>query len=93
MERGDDAGDGKPFVLEPLRFTLRDVILLCQRAGLTYDEAAEGRPAFEVRVLLMEQVAILESRRRDREEHDEEDAPLNPPDTPAPSWVDDLPTD
>lgn len=90
MERGDDAGDGKPF-LGPLRFTLRDVILLCHRCGLTYDEAAEGRPAFEVRVLLMAEVAMLEERRRDREDEDEENAPLNPPDTAAPAWVDALP--
>jgi hypothetical protein len=89
VERGGDAGDGKSF-LEPLRFTLRDVILLLHRAGVSYREASEERPAFEVRVLLMDQVAQLEARRRETEGGEEEREPLNPPDAPAPSWVDDL---
>jgi hypothetical protein len=36
----------------------------------------------------MHQVAKLEARRTDHEPEERE--PLNPPDTPAPAWVDEL---
>lgn len=89
MERGGDAGDGKPYG-PPLRFTFRDVILLAHRAGLSLEEVRSVRPAFEVRAILLDQIAQLEARKG--EASDPEREPLNPPDTPAPAWVDDLPT-
>lgn len=96
MERGGDAGDGKPYG-EPLRFTFRDVILLAHRAGLSLEDVRSGRPAFEVRAILLDQIAQLEARKGDGAPDrgpllGANGEPINPPDTPAPSWVDELPT-
>lgn len=66
---------------------------MLHRVGLSAHEARHVRPAFEVRALLLNIVAEGEVRRREAAGEDlEEKPPINPPDTPAPAWVDELPT-
>jgi hypothetical protein len=68
---------------------------MLNRAGLSMHTAYHERPPWEVEALLMAQVAEREvNRPPTREEINAEDeATLNPPDTPAPAWVDELPTE
>lgn len=95
MERGGDAGDGEPLDREPLCFTTRDLVILAHRAGVALHVLRGEYPAWEARALLLDQVAQLEQRRRAAAEEDDRGPapPINPPDQPAPSWVDDLPSD
>lgn len=78
-----------------MEFTLADVVLMLNRAGLSMHQAYAERPPWEVEALLMAQVAEAEAN-RPRTHHDEQaeaEALLNPPDTPAPAWFNELPGD
>lgn len=53
-------------------------------------EARHVRAGWEVKALLMNVIAEAELQRSEAERSDNE--PYNPPDTPAPAWVDELDT-
>jgi hypothetical protein len=69
-------------------------VVLLNRIGLTTYQAAHERPGWEVRALLMNLIAEAKQRRREADGDSAfTDEPLNPPDTPAPAWVDELDSD
>lgn len=68
---------------------------MLNRAGMSMHQAYAERPPWEVEAVLMAQVAEREANREptQAEIEAEEDAALNPPDTPAPAWFNEIPGD
>jgi hypothetical protein len=77
--------------LPPIKLTHRDVVVLVNRCGLSIAEAWEERPAWEVRALLMDQVAQLEAARKERDRADDKPEIPTIAAEEAPAWIDELP--